>query len=286
MLRVLLTRRWIILTVVFVALVLVMYRLGLWQFHRYQQTKRQDHRISRAVHTAPVAIGTLTAPGAKVPESERYRPVTVTGRYDTAHQFVVRRRTDSDGNLGYFLVTPLVTADHQAVLVNRGWVAPSQTDDAAFPPVPSTPSGAVTLTGRLMPDETSKLSGIRDVSGLPPRQYMLINSAEQAKVLAEPVLGGYLELVSSRPPLTKADSAELVPGPDSDSQTGSDEAIVGKGVHLPYAVQWWLFALMVPAGWVVLLRQDLKERRKKAAAQARARAEGEAAAAEPATPRG
>jgi cytochrome oxidase assembly protein ShyY1 len=119
-----------------------------------------------------------------------------------------------------------------------------------------------------MPDETSKMSGIRDVSGLPPRQYMLINSRQQAKNLPEPVVGGYLELVSSRPPLTKADSAQLVAGPDSDNQTGSDEAIVGKGVHLPYAIQWWLFAVMVPAGWVVLLRQDLKDRRKKAAAQA------------------
>jgi len=278
-LRVLLTRRWILLSVLFVALVLVMYRLGLWQFHRWQQTKRDNHRISRAVHAEPVGIETLTAPGRTVPESERYRPVTVTGTYDAAHQFVVRRRTSNDGDIGYFLVTPLVTADHHEVLVNRGWVAPSQTDDAAFPPVPKTPSGTVTLPGRLMPDETSKMSGIRDVSGLPPRQYMLINSRQQAKNLPEPVVGGYLELVSSRPPLTKADSAQLVAGPDSDNQTGSDEAIVGKGVHLPYAIQWWLFAVMVPAGWVVLLRQDLKDRRKKAAAQAEAA--GGAVPAEP-----
>jgi cytochrome oxidase assembly protein ShyY1 len=276
-LRVLLTRRWIVLTVVFVAMVLVMYRLGLWQFHRYQQTNKDNHRISLAVHAPPVAIETLTRPGAKVPESERYRPVTVSGTYDPAHQFVVRRRTNSDGEIGFFLITPLVTSDGKAVLVNRGWVAPNNDDGAAFPALPKTPRGTVTLTGRLQPDETSALSGIRNVSGLPPRQYMLISSREQAANLPEPVLGGYLELVSAKPPLTRADSAQLVAGPDSDSQSTSDEAIVGKGVHLPYAIQWWLFAAMVPVGWGVLLRQDLKDRRKKAAA-------AKSAAAAPAEP--
>ncbi|BBB01510.1 hypothetical protein RVR_8960 [Actinacidiphila reveromycinica] len=275
MLRVVFTRRWILLTLLFVALILVMGRLGLWQYHRWEQTKRSNHHISLAVHAKPVPIQTLTHPGADVSSSLRYRPVTATGHYDPAHQFVVRRRTNADGDQGFFLITPLVTADGDAVLVNRGWVAPAD-DTATFPPVPKTPTGTVTLTGRLQLDETSRLSGIRDVGGLPPRQFMLINSTEQAKKLPEPVLSGYLELVRTSPPLTKDESAEQVGAPGSDN-TGTDMAVVGQGVHLPYAIQWWLFALMVPVGWWILLRQDLKERRRKAAA-------GPAGAAPPAQP--
>jgi cytochrome oxidase assembly protein ShyY1 len=278
-LRVLLTRRWILLSLLMIALMLVMGRLGLWQFHRYQQTKSSNHRISLAVHAQPVPIGSLTRPGATVPGDLRYRPVTATGRFDPAHQFVVRRRTNADGDIGYFLITPLVTTDGDAVLVNRGWVAPNSADGAAFPAVPRTPTGTVTLRGRLQPDETSRLSGIRDVGGLPARQYMLISGKQQAKRMPEPVVGGYLELVGSTPPLTRAESAELVAAPNSNSQTTSDAAIVGQGVHLPYAIQWWLFALMLPVGWWVLLRQDIKDRRKKAAAPAVA----SAAAPEPAT---
>ncbi|WP_069464370.1 SURF1 family protein, partial [Actinacidiphila rubida] len=180
MLRVLFTRRWVALTLVFVALILIMYRLGLWQFHRYQETKRNDHRISLAVQAPPVPVGTLSRPGTPVPEQDRYRPVTVTGRFDEAHQFVVRRRTNADGDIGFFLITPLIGQDGKAVLVNRGWVAPNNTDGAAFPVVPKTPQGVLTVTGRLQPDETSKLSRIRNVSGLPPRQYMLISSGQQA----------------------------------------------------------------------------------------------------------
>ncbi len=39
----------------------------------------------------------------------------------------------------------------------------------------------MTVTGRLMPDETTAASGIKDVKGLPHRQVMLINSAQQAR---------------------------------------------------------------------------------------------------------
>jgi cytochrome oxidase assembly protein ShyY1 len=266
-LRVLLTRRWVLLTLGFLALILVMYRLGLWQFHRYQQTNRGNHQVSLVVNAEPVPMGTLSHPGTTVPGSQRYRPVTATGHFDAAHQFVVRRRTNTDGTIGFFLVTPLITTDGDAVLVNRGWVAANSADGAAFPALPKTPAGTVTLTGRLQPDETSTVSGIHDEKGLPPRQYMMISSREQTKNLREPVVGGYLELVRSSPALSRADSAQTVAAPGANQST-SDEAIVGQGVHLPYAIQWWLFALMVPVGWWVLLRQELKDKRKPATAVA------------------
>ena len=264
MIRVLLTRRWVLLTVVFLAMIVVMYRLGWWQFHRYQQTKRNNHQVSLVVHARPVPIGTLSHPGATVPGSQRYRPVTATGHFDAAHQFVVRRRTNTDGDIGFFLITPLITGNGDAVLVNRGWVAANSADGAAFPALPKTPAGTLTLTGRLQPDETATVSGIHDEKGLPPRQYMMISSREQAPKLAEPVVGGYLELVRSSPPLSRADSAQTV-APPGVSHSTSDAAIVGQGVHLPYAIQWWLFALMVPVGWWILLRQELKDKKKPAA---------------------
>lgn len=262
MLRILLTRRWVILTLVFFVLIPVMYWLGTWQYHRYQQTNQSNQVMSANLHAAPVTMESVSAPGAKVPASETYRSVTATGHYDAAHQFVVRHRTDANGDsIGFYLVTPLVLADGKVVLVNRGWVDPGNTTGAQFPEVPGTPPGTVTVTGRLRPDETSASSGIRNVAGLPDRQFMLINSAEQAARTAQPVLSGYLELTATVPAPPTADSAELVPPPDS---TASDSmAVVGKGVHLPYAIQWWLFALMIPIGWGVLLRRDIRDQRRK-----------------------
>lgn len=261
-LRILMTRRWVILSLVFLALIPAMYFLGIWQFHRYQSTNRSNHLISSNLAAAPVAMDVFSHPGANIPANEMYRRVTATGVFDTRDQFVVRNRTDNSGdNIGYYLVTPLITADHQVVLVNRGWVAPNGTNGLAFPPIPGTPGGTITVVGRFRPDETTASTGIRNVGGMPSHQFMLINSVEQEKVLKEPVVSGYLELTSSTPGLSSADSAQLVPGPNSDAQSTDDDAVVGKGVHLPYAIQWWLFGLMIPIGWLVLFRRDLRDRK-------------------------
>jgi cytochrome oxidase assembly protein ShyY1 len=261
-LRILLTRRWVILTLVFFVLIPAMYWLGVWQFHRYQQTNQSNRSISQNLAATPMPMEALSAPGRAVPAGETYRRVSATGHWDPAHEFVVRHRTDAAGdNIGFYLVTPLDLADGDVVLVNRGWVDPGNTTGTEFPVVPGTPGGTVTVTGRLRPDETSASTGIRQVKDLPSRQYMLINSGEQTKRLAAPVLSGYLELTSTRPGTPSADAAELVPGPNN---TASDSmAVVGKGVHLPYAIQWWLFALMVPLGWVTLLRRDVRDQKRK-----------------------
>ena len=278
MFRLLLTRRWVILTLVFFVLIPVMYLLGVWQVHRYQQTNRGNQLISQNLAAGPVPMESLSKPGAVVPSTEMYRTVTATGHFESAQEFVVRHRTDASGDdIGFYVVTPLVTADGDVVLVNRGWVDPGNASGAQYPVVPPAPGGTVTVTGRLRPDETSAATGIRDVPGLPPRQYMLIDSRQQAKRLPEPVVAGYLELIRTSPTPPAADSAELVPGPNN---TQSDsEAVVGKGVHLPYAIQWWLFALMIPAGWFALLRRDAREQRHRETVAAKAAAFREAAAA-------
>jgi cytochrome oxidase assembly protein ShyY1 len=262
-LRILLTRRWVILTLVFATLIPVMVELGFWQFHRYQQTNRSNKLINANVSAPVVPLASLSHPGATVPGDLIYRRVTATGRYDTAHQFVVRNRTDTSGDtIGFYLVTPLVEAGGDVVLVNRGWVAPNSDNGAAFPSVPAAPRGSVTVVGRLRPDETTASTGIRDVGGLPPHQYMLINSGEQTKALSEPVVAGYLDLMTTSPSIPAADTAQQVPGPNADNDSNSDDdAVVGKGVHLPYAIQWWLFALMVPIGWWKLFRRDVRDQR-------------------------
>ena len=261
-LRILLTRRWVILSLVFAMLIPVMYFLGMWQFHRYQQTNRSNTATARNLAAAPVPMDQISHPGATVPYSELYRHVTATGVFDVKDQYVIRSREDNSGdNLGYYVVTPLILANGDAVLVARGWVAPNSVNAAEYPSVPGTPSGTVTVFGRLAPDETTAVTGIHNIGGLPPHQAMLISSKLAAPILHRPVVAGYIAFVSSTPQMSAADSAQPIPGPNADSQSTDDMAVVGKGVHLPYAIQWWLFALMVPVGWFFLFRRDLRDHR-------------------------
>ncbi|GHD68640.1 SURF1-like protein [Streptomyces goshikiensis] len=263
--RFVLTRQWVCLTLVTLALIPAMIKLGFWQFHRHEHRVAQNELIATNLSAKPVAMTDITSPGHVVPRSDYWRAVTATGTYDSAHEVVVRMRTDNDDKVGFHVLTPLVLADGRVVLVNRGWVAGGD-DPRAYPPVPAAPSGEVTVTGRLKADETSGGSGIKERKGLPDRQVMLINSGQQAEYLGKSVLGGYLELTA---PVPADGSPEVVAEPDHDSI----------GPHMAYAVQWWLFAAAVPVGWVILVR---RERRDLEAAKAAGADEASGAEREPA----
>lgn len=262
--RFLLTRQWVILTLLALVLIPTMVELGFWQLHRHQHRVAQNALISRNLKAEPVPVSELTSPGHTVPRADYWRAVTATGTFDTAHEVVVRRRTSDDDRLGAHVLTPLDLTDGGTVLVNRGWVA-TDGDQRAFPKVPAPPRGEVTVTGRLKADETTGSSGIKDLAGLPDRQVMLINSEQQSELLGRPVVGGYLEQTGPEP---SGGSPEQIASPDDSSI----------GAHMAYAVQWWLFTAAVPVGWVVLVRREKRDRQ-----EAAARGEGAEEPGQPAT---
>ncbi|MEV5281197.1 SURF1 family protein [Streptomyces sp. NPDC052811] len=251
MYRFLLSRQWVLVTLLALALIPTMIELGFWQLHRHEHKVAQNTLIADNLKAKPVPVTDLTSPGHTVPTSDYWRKVTATGTYDTAHEVVVRRRTAADGRVGYHVLTPFVLDGGATVLVNRGWIADNG-NQMDFPKIPAPPAGKVTVTGRLMADQTTAASGIKDVKGLPPRQVMLISSTEQAKALGRPVLGGYIEQTA---PESADDSPELIPAPDDSSI----------GPHMAYAVQWWLFSAGVPVGWFILVRREKRDREEAAA---------------------
>ncbi|MFH9494764.1 SURF1 family protein [Streptomyces globisporus] len=256
MYRFLLTRQWVILTLLGLALIPTMIELGFWQFHKHEHRVEQNALISRNLDAQPVPVTDLTSAGHTVPRSDYWRTVTATGTFDTGHEVVVRRRTSDDDRIGVHVLTPLDLKDGGTVLVNRGWVpaAPNQT---AFPDVPPAPRGEVTVTGRLKADETTGSSGIKDLAGLPDRQVMLINSEQQSQLLSRKVLGGYIEQTE---PVPSGDLPEQIARPDDGSI----------GPHMAYAVQWWLFVAAVPVGWIILVRREKRDREEAAAGKATA----------------
>ncbi|WP_443065621.1 SURF1 family cytochrome oxidase biogenesis protein [Streptomyces sp. NBC_00557] len=248
--RFLLSRQWVILTLVAIALIPTMIRLGFWQKHRYEERTARNDLVSAALHARPVPVERLSSPGHAVTRTERYRTVTATGTFDTARQEVVRRRTNSDGEVGFHVLTPFVLTDGKVLLVNRGWI-PADGAQTAFPKIPAPPSDRTTITGRLMADETTAASGIKNVKGLPDRQVMLINSEQEAHRLGAQVLGGYVEQTAPTPK----------GGPEQISDPGSEDA----PLNYAYMIQWWLFAAGVPVGWWFLARREIREREEAAA---------------------
>ncbi|MFF3336127.1 SURF1 family protein [Streptomyces sp. NPDC002888] len=264
MYRFLLTRQWVIITLVALLLIPTMIRLGIWQMHRYEERSARNQLVSDALGAKPVPVEKLTSPGHAVTTDERYHNVSAVGHFDTDREVVVRRRVNADEEVGFHVLTPFVLTDGKVLLVNRGWIPADGPSQTAFPKIPAPPSGRITVTGRLMPDETTEASGIKDLKGLPDRQIMLINSEQEARRLDAQVLGGY---IAQTTPAPKGDTPELLGKPGSENAP----------LNYAYAIQWWLFAAGVPLGWVVLVRREIRDRAEAEEKESAAEAEEPAA---------
>lgn len=212
-----------------------------WQLHRLAGRHAANHLISANLHAPATPADDALAVGRDPAEDREWRPVRATGHWDVGHQLLVRLRP-YEGDVGFYVVTPLVTDNGPAVLVNRGWV-PAGEGGASVPHVPAPPDGTVTVTGRLRPTE-------RPATGAaPPRgQITRIDVPGIARTLPYDVYGGFLELTAQLPKPARA--PRVIPPPEPT-----------EGPHLLYAVQWVLFALMGFGGFVVLARREAADRR-------------------------
>ena len=134
--------------------------------------------------------------------------------------------------VGFEVLTPLVLADGTAVLVDRGYVAAPPGDAMARPVIPPAPSGQVTVSGRVRFSE----SGRRPLQRIEGRIEVRRISVDQlARELPYPVFNVYLLLTEQTPPADPALTAIPI-RTDNAWQSGA------------YAVQWWMFAVLV-LGW-------------------------------------
>jgi cytochrome oxidase assembly protein ShyY1 len=218
------------------------YLLGRWQLDRYD-ARREHNAQARANLSAPAAdLASVVPVGGPVRDADVWRTVTAPGRYDVAHQQLVRNRP-YHGKPGFHVLTPLVAADGTAVLVNRGWVEAGPSA-ATAPQVPPPPADQVMVTGRLRASASDR--GRRGHGGLPAGQVARIDVPAIAVTLPYPLRGGYVEAVSEKP--AAAGAPERIEPPE-----------LGVGPHLAYGIQWWIFGVIAVIGVVLLFRRELDD---------------------------
>jgi cytochrome oxidase assembly protein ShyY1 len=239
--RFLLTARWLGLTALMLSLAAVTVGLGLWQLDRYHMRSAINDRIDASAAGQATPVASVLSPGGQTPESAAWTRVTATGRYDTDNQILVRGRTVND-QVGFEVVTPLVLADGSAVLVDRGWVAPSASGARALPDVPAAPGGQVTVAGRLHLTE-SRPGGIDRRDGW--IETRRISVPKLGGELPYQLYGAYVLLDKQEPAADK----RLVPVP-----VEHENAWMNAG----YVVQWWMFAVLALVGLVWLVRREAR----------------------------
>ena len=229
--------------------------LGFWQRGLWKARDHSQGIVLSALAAKPVALDSVDPAGHGVAQSQQWTMVSATGHYDTAHQFMVRNRSQNE-NPGWYVVTPLVLSDGTAVLVNQGWIQTSDgtAPSTAMPALPPVPSGTVTVSGWLQPDETTANTSITDdTDKLPTGEIALITKVDLQSRVPETLHDGSIQLESSTPANTSAAAAQPIPGPSYDNT-----------MYIAYMCQWWVFAIIMPVTWLKLLHREAQERANKA----------------------
>lgn len=206
--------------------------LGRWQWHLGEARAAQYARFARGTAQV-VALG--SEPLASVAE---YQRVSVRGRYDGAHQFLLDNSIH-DGRDGYQVLTPLMRAGGEAVLVDRGWV-PFTGSRARLPDVALGISGPVTVIGRVGRLPVAGLSFGRAPPSPGPRWPKVTSfprMAELSGVLGRPLAR---RIVLLDPASSEGYVRDWkLPGMPARKNWG-------------YAIQWWAMAAAAAVIWVVL----------------------------------
>ena len=242
--------RWIAMGLVVACLAVAFVNLGRWQLDRLQQ--RRDNNGQVVAHENAPVVDWQSVFTRPLTDADQWQRVSVTGTFDAEHSFVVRYRSNA-GETGWEIVTPLRTPQGN-VLVSRGFAPrPSAQDFPKTAPAP--PAGEVSIVGSVRRNEQGGSDAITPVDST----MRLINSEAVAGVLPYPLVDGYIGAITVTPAATDA----LVPVEPPELSEGS---------HFSYALQWFAFATIAGIGLVVLIRSDLRDRRRAAAASAQATA--------------
>jgi surfeit locus 1 family protein len=241
--------------VVLLAAVLTMLataRLGLWQLDRARQKLDLQARI-----LARAQLPTL--PQAELPreagaaEAQYYRPVLLRGRW-LADRTVYLDNRQMNARQGFYVVTPLLLAPGDAVLVQRGWMPRDFNDRTRLAPLPAQ-AGEVLVTGRVAPPPGRLLALAGADTGAIRQNLDPASFANEIGVALRPLS---VQQTAATQPAPAADEATAPRSPLADDGLLRQwpEVAVDVGMHQGYAFQWFAMCALV-AGltvWFQFLR--------------------------------
>lgn len=232
---------------------LVFLALGSWQVKRMFWKHELIERIDQRVHASPVPIPARADWPQVSAESDEYRPVRVSGIL--LYDFTTRVQTTTKLGIGFWLMTPLCTAEG-VVFINRGFVAMRSGDlELPTPPVAAgdvcaTASGApVTVTGLLrLPEPKGRI--LRENEPANDRWYTrdIVPMAAQRG------------MPQAAPFFVDAAAGQEYPLAANEKPTGGLTVIAFPDNHLVYALTWFALAGMVAGGYYLVLRFESRRK--------------------------
>jgi surfeit locus 1 family protein len=244
MIQKMVSRKWILVTVLVILGAALCVRLGIWQLDRLAQRRASNAHYAEMV-SAP-AVNLPTDAGLDLSTME-YRAINASGNYDFSRQIVLFNQYFR-GQIGYHILTPLVLSNGTAVLVDRGWIpAESKTPESWShydEPNPASVQGIIRLS-RAKADFTGQTDPAL-ASGETRRDIWIFpNIARIQQQMNYKLLPIYIQK-------NMGQSGDTPPVPD---QPVVD---ISEGPHFGYALQWFTFALILLLGYPYFIKRQEK----------------------------
>lgn len=242
----LLSKRWIIVTLLAIVGIGVMIRLGIWQLDRLEQRRTFNEQVLSVRDKPPLELAEQSGP---VQLNETYRQAMAVGEYDYANEIILSNQSYRD-QLGVHLLTPMkLSGEAGYILVDRGWVPFEDYQNQTLAAYQS--AGEAQAAG-ILADTTTSI-GVRGC----------VN--EEAPADSQMVLWCVdLQAIQARLPYEIA-PLYLVRAPAGASEAppiGTTVQIeITEGPHLGYAMQWFGFAAVLAIGYPVYVYRVEKARK-------------------------
>lgn len=191
--------------------------LGCWQLDRAKQKTEiiNNYQLYSEKPAVPLMQANSSLP---------YQHVSMQGRYDQKHQFLLDNQFHNH-KLGYHVITPFHTSQ-QTVLVNRGWIPRHHTQSLI------TPNHIVTITGILYkPAKAFTLSDNIMANKTWPRIIEALEVSKLKDTLDSNTL--YKSVLQLSPTATFGFVRHW------------DPVVMKPAKHHAYALQWFTFALIL-----------------------------------------
>lgn len=254
LLKQLVSKRWLWVTLLAILAVGVMIRLGIWQLERLEQRRTFNRQVLAVRDLPPLEL--LGGIPAEL-DTQLYRQAIANGEYDYEHQVLLTNQSYQD-QLGVHLLTPMkISGTENYILVDRGWVPFEAYQNGSLEQYNQ--AGETSAAGILA--NSSTRIGVRScTTSEQPEQpdaslvLFCVDLDAIQKTLPYELASLYLIRapagVSEQPPIGTTVQIEITEGP-----------------HLGYAVQWFSFAALLTFGYPVYVYRDTKARAAKAAAE-------------------
>jgi surfeit locus 1 family protein len=211
--------------------VAITFYLGLWQLSRAHQKEAAHASIETLSSQPPLSLAVALGRGGSGRLIDHR--LEVTGRWLSAHTVALDNRPLS-GKPGFFVFTPLLNeATGKAVMVQRGWV-PRDFVDRSRVPAFATPTGEVTVLGR--------------IARAPPRTFELGQAAPTALLRQNLNLPDFQR--ETRLDLWDHVLVQLDPSPVDGLSRDWPAPKLGTDTHYGYAFQWFGLCALIAALFV------------------------------------